>query len=222
MRVWPGKHYPLGAVWDGQGTNFALFSENATGVDLCLDGDYPSLSNLYGEIENILDNHPSLKIALCHFLFLSPHLERVITFLQNHKNANLDLSLGVELMYNISRRRDDWRDFFISYDDRILFGTDIGMSTTLQQHKDRIWLIRNFLESDEEFNTPDTADDLITRYEDPYSGLNLPRTSLEKIYHKNFKRLWKQQPSDVNVEKAIATCEMEGNKVMANAFKTLP
>jgi len=28
--------YPLGANWDGQGTNFALYSENATGVDLCL------------------------------------------------------------------------------------------------------------------------------------------------------------------------------------------
>ncbi|MEC4893442.1 MAG: glycogen debranching protein GlgX [Oscillatoria sp. PMC 1051.18] len=34
--VWPGKAYPLGASWDGQGTNFALFSENATGVELCL------------------------------------------------------------------------------------------------------------------------------------------------------------------------------------------
>ena len=28
-RLWPGKPYPLGATWDGQGTNFALFSENA-------------------------------------------------------------------------------------------------------------------------------------------------------------------------------------------------
>jgi isoamylase len=36
MNVWPGKPYPLGATWDGQGVNFALFSENATGVDLCL------------------------------------------------------------------------------------------------------------------------------------------------------------------------------------------
>lgn len=35
MRVWPGKPYPLGATWDGEGTNFALFSENATGVELC-------------------------------------------------------------------------------------------------------------------------------------------------------------------------------------------
>ena len=36
MRVWPGQSYPLGATWDGQGVNFAIFSENATGVELCL------------------------------------------------------------------------------------------------------------------------------------------------------------------------------------------
>ncbi|HEY9629670.1 MAG TPA: glycogen debranching protein GlgX [Coleofasciculaceae cyanobacterium] len=36
LSLWPGKPYPLGAAWDGQGTNFALFSEHATGVDLCL------------------------------------------------------------------------------------------------------------------------------------------------------------------------------------------
>ncbi len=34
--VWPGKPYPLGATWDGEGVNFALFSESATGVELCL------------------------------------------------------------------------------------------------------------------------------------------------------------------------------------------
>jgi isoamylase len=36
MRVWPGHPYPLGATWDGEGVNFALFSENATAVELCL------------------------------------------------------------------------------------------------------------------------------------------------------------------------------------------
>ncbi|MBI1993855.1 MAG: glycogen debranching protein GlgX [Deltaproteobacteria bacterium] len=36
MKVWPGQAYPLGATWDGAGVNFALFSENATGVELCL------------------------------------------------------------------------------------------------------------------------------------------------------------------------------------------
>ena len=36
MRVWPGNSYPLGATWDGKGVNFALFSEHATRVELCL------------------------------------------------------------------------------------------------------------------------------------------------------------------------------------------
>jgi isoamylase len=34
--VWPGEPFPLGSVWDGPGTNFSLFSENADRVELCL------------------------------------------------------------------------------------------------------------------------------------------------------------------------------------------
>ncbi|MEU4826231.1 glycogen debranching protein GlgX [Actinomadura citrea] len=37
--VWPGDPYPLGATWDGTGTNFALFSEVARRVELCLFDD---------------------------------------------------------------------------------------------------------------------------------------------------------------------------------------
>jgi glycogen operon protein len=36
LRVKPGRPYPLGATWDGKGVNFALFSENADAVELCL------------------------------------------------------------------------------------------------------------------------------------------------------------------------------------------
>ncbi len=36
MKVWPGQPFPLGATWDGEGTNFAIYSENATEVELCL------------------------------------------------------------------------------------------------------------------------------------------------------------------------------------------
>ncbi|MDP3892598.1 glycogen debranching protein GlgX [Nocardioides sp.] len=38
MRTWPGAAYPLGATFDGSGTNFALFSEVAERVELCLFG----------------------------------------------------------------------------------------------------------------------------------------------------------------------------------------
>ncbi len=35
-KVWPGSDYPLGATYDGAGTNFAIFSEIAERVELCL------------------------------------------------------------------------------------------------------------------------------------------------------------------------------------------
>jgi isoamylase len=37
--VWPGRPFPLGPEWDGEGTNFSLFSENAERVELCLFDD---------------------------------------------------------------------------------------------------------------------------------------------------------------------------------------
>ncbi len=39
MQIWPGSTYPLGATFDGSGTNFALFSEGAERVELCLFDD---------------------------------------------------------------------------------------------------------------------------------------------------------------------------------------
>jgi isoamylase len=36
FRIWPGRPYPLGATWDGMGVNFAIYSENASNVELCL------------------------------------------------------------------------------------------------------------------------------------------------------------------------------------------
>ena len=182
--------------------------------------EYPSKEELYNEMEEILDNHPRLKIVLCHFYFMSADLEGLSSFLERHRNANVDLALGIELIYNISKRRDDWRTFFIEYGDRIFFGTDIGVSRSFQQHLDRIWLIRNFLESDEEFYTPSTADQLLTRYEEPFRGLSLPRHILERIYSANFRRLWGAEPKSVKVDLAVSICEEMGDRMTVNLLKT--
>src|ERR1700710_2239987 len=39
VSVWPGRPFPLGATWDGEGTNFSVFSEHAERVELCLFDD---------------------------------------------------------------------------------------------------------------------------------------------------------------------------------------
>jgi len=163
-------------------------------------GDYPPKEELYKEMENVLERHPRLKIVLCHFYFMTADLERAADFLNCYPNANFDLSLGIELMHNISRRRDDWRGFFVKYQDRIFFGTDIATWQTLSEAIARIWMIRNFLESDEEFYTPPAADYLLTRYNEPFVGLKLPEGVLHRIFAENFRRLWGKEPRKVNLE----------------------
>ncbi|WP_179519345.1 glycogen debranching protein GlgX [Nocardioides perillae] len=49
--VWPGSAYPLGATYDGSGTNFALFSEVADRVELCLFDQQPKGSRKKGLVE---------------------------------------------------------------------------------------------------------------------------------------------------------------------------
>src|ERR687893_252391 len=56
MQVWPGQPYPQGATWDGAGVNFALFSENATAVELCLfDSNDPARGHRFNPAKLLLD-----------------------------------------------------------------------------------------------------------------------------------------------------------------------
>lgn len=51
MKILPGTPYPLGAIWDGVGVNFALFSEHATAVALCLFNENDQQTNFIPLIE---------------------------------------------------------------------------------------------------------------------------------------------------------------------------
>ena len=184
-------------------------------------GDYPALEELYTEVENFLTRHQRVTVVFPHFLFLSPHMERLGEFFMSHPNAYIDLTPGIELVYSISRRRDDWRLFFTRHADRILLGTDIGMSKTVEEHLARIWILRNFLETGEEFFTPDSADELLTRYKEPFIGLDLPRMALEKICSGNFHKLWGVKPRGVDVKAVASATEKQGYAGVAKAIKGL-
>ena len=47
MRVWPGRPYPLGATWDGEGVNFAVFSMFAEAVEVCLFSRAPDATETH-------------------------------------------------------------------------------------------------------------------------------------------------------------------------------
>ena len=181
--------------------------------------DYPTKEELYEEMENVLDMHPRVKVILAHMYFMTADLERADEFLKSYGNVYLDLALGIELMYNISRRRDDWRDFFIKHRDRIVFGTDIMPWQSVEEAVTRVWMIRMFLETDEEFYTPTSADELLTRYKEPFIGLDLPEEVLDKIYRGNFIRIFGREPKSLDVSKARRFLEEQEDDFALKVFE---
>src|SRR5437762_852841 len=68
MRIWQGRPYPLGATWDGMGVNFALFAENATGIELCLYRNHEDAE----ETEKILLRERTNQVWHCYLPEVRP------------------------------------------------------------------------------------------------------------------------------------------------------
>lgn len=157
------------------------------------DGSYPSKEALYAEVDHVLTRHPHLKIAFAHFYFLSHDLERAGRFLDAHPSVYLDLAPHIEMYADFSRDPATTRDFFLHYQERIIYGTDTDTraiergpeGASLMKFIPQ--LIRAFLEQDGDLALPSPT---------PYRGLGLPRQTLECIYHANFERLFSEGTHD--------------------------
>jgi len=166
------------------------------------DETYPTKEDLYREVGNILERCPDLKVIFAHFYFLSGDMERASSLLENYRNVYLDITPGSEMYYDFSAKRDEWREFFIQYQDRILYGTDINSEMTLERAANHANRIRVFLETDEPimWGSYPTKDE-------PLRGLSLPEHVLKKIYAENFERIVGEKPRDLNLEAAVEECE---------------
>jgi len=155
------------------------------------DGSYPSKEDLYAEVDHILACHPRLKITFAHFFFLSRDLARAARFLDTHPTVCFDLAPHMDMYHDFSRDPEAARAFFIRYQDRTLYGTDID-TRALVRGPDGLrfmqsipLLIRSFLETDGKFTMPDG---------EHYHGIGLPRDVLAKVYAANFERIYGAVP----------------------------
>ncbi|MDH7602279.1 MAG: amidohydrolase family protein [Armatimonadota bacterium] len=159
------------------------------------DETFPSYEQILAEVENVLERHPGLVVTFAHFLFLSNDLPRAANLLDTYDNVHFDLAPGIELLYNLSRNPTESREFFVTYARRIIFGTDIEDSLSLEQAAHRAGIVKRFLETDDEFRVPEGADELLGPPEDGViRGLRLPAEVLEMIYHRNFERIVGEHP----------------------------
>jgi predicted TIM-barrel fold metal-dependent hydrolase len=162
---------------------------------------------LYEEVDNVLARYPDLHVIFAHFYFLSADLARAMRFLEAHPTVCFDLTPGIEMLHNLSTDVDASRDFFLTYADRIVFGTDISSRNTLEEARIRAGLVYRWLETEDAFPVPEAADFLLGGPEDGLiQGMALPEETLAAIYRKNFVRLTGPLPKALAMDEVVAGC----------------
>ena len=142
---------------------------------------YLSKAEIYRETFERLDRNPGLRIVFAHFYFLSADMKEAARVLDTYPNVSFDLTPGVEMYPNFSERIEAWREFFIRYADRIVFGTDCN--DTKSFNAEIIEMVHTALTHDHtEFVTPCYGNRVIR-------GLDLPQEVVERICWKNYKRI---------------------------------
>ncbi|MDP6469374.1 MAG: amidohydrolase family protein [Pseudomonadales bacterium] len=180
------------------------------------DGSFVHFETQYTEVLNVLSRHPDLKIIFAHFFFLSNDLPRLADYLDRYPNICIDLTPGIEMYLNFSKKPDETQAFFERFQDRILFGTDVGAKALLdssgagidsEESRQRVYLIRRFLEQHEAFQLGGDSGFLFGDSEETILPLGLPNDILEKIYHLNFERFVSNQPRPLNNPAISRECE---------------
>ena len=163
---------------------------------------------MYAEVDEVLARHPQLRIVFAHFYFLSADVPRAKRFLDAHPTVSIDLTPGIEMLHNLSGNPEASRQFFIDHAERIIFGTDLFSSLTLDEGWARPGIVYRWLESDDTFRVPPEADFLLGSPEDgEIRGLGLPDEVLERIYRTNIEALVGVTPKALDVGRAVEKCQ---------------
>lgn len=169
----------------------------------------------YSQVFHILDRHPKLKIIFAHFFFMSAQLPRLSMLLDRYPNISVDLTPGIELYVNLSKTREATVAFFQKYQDRILYGTDIGARCVLgsqgnhvnpDESLNRSALVRSFLQDSSEVVVKADGNFLIGTEDFTLRGLGLSKPILKKLFSENFYRLVGHTPRHVSPHKVIREC----------------
>jgi hypothetical protein len=103
-----------------------------------------------------------------------------------------DITPGIEMYGSFSENPEKWREFFIKYQDRIIFGSDNGISENLVY----IDTTRRFLETNDEFICRGMT----------IKGINIEKEILYKIYRGNFERRVGNTPAGINSTMLLEEC----------------
>ncbi len=170
----------------------------------------------YRQMENILKRHPNIKFIFAHLYFMSAQLPRLAAMLDVYPNVMVDITPGLEIYVNLSKNSDEAREFFEKYQDRIMYGTDIGARCVLADNAEkalndeecvaRMDLIDGLFDSKTHRMMREDGRYLINTDDFVQQGFDLSEEALNKIYWKNFESYVGVTPTKVNPELIKKEC----------------
>jgi len=149
-----------------------------------LHPEYPAYEDHIEAVSRMLEKHPDLRYVGCHLASIEWSVAELGSFLDRFPNAAVDLAARIDDLQN--QDRDAVRDFFINYQDRLLYATDLGIN----EEDDPEASARRCHEVWERDWTWLATDSVMTipRVEHPVQGLDLPAKALEKVYRTNAEK----------------------------------
>ena len=140
------------------------------------DDKFPTKSELLERRDNLVARHADTIFILPHVANFAENLPYVGKLLDENPNVYIDFSARLD---ELGRQPYTSREFFINYQDRILFGTD--MPASVESYRCHFRFLETY---DEYFFAPD-YDGTFDKHRWPICGIGLPREVLAKIYFKN-------------------------------------
>ncbi|MBQ8402088.1 MAG: amidohydrolase family protein [Clostridia bacterium] len=156
------------------------------------DGSFLTSAEIYGEVFAMLDKHPKLPLTLAHFFFLSNKPGEAVRVMETYPNVRFDLTPGGEMYLGFSKDIDFWHDFFVQYQDRILFGTDSNAKKAINASLNTF--VRQALTHDRSEFTGNCYGSMTIR------GLDLPADVVEKITYGKFAAFAGAEPKPVSAD----------------------
>lgn len=161
----------------------------------------------YGQVFRVLERHPNIKVIFAHLFFMSAQLPRLAAILDKYPHVMVDITPGRELYDNLSQIPEEATAFFEKYQDRIIYGTDIGARCVLSNGQKtfseaechgRMELIDGLLTADTHQIMKADGRYLIGTEDFLLHGLTLSDEILNKIYRDNFRCFIGGEPAPVN------------------------
>lgn len=159
--------------------------------------EWPSYEEQLAARDRLLDRFPAMRFVGVHLASLEWDVDRVAAFLRRYPGASVDLAARlVHLQWQAVANRGKVRAFFITFQDRILYGTDLSRGrdqsdAAFAGEAHAAWL------ADWRFLTRDTLMHS-GEFDGAFRGLALPKAVVDKIYRDNarklFPRAWQPTP----------------------------